>query len=96
MAWCRPAAVALIRPLAWELTYATSVALKSKKKKSSLVMQWVKDLALSTQWLSCCCAMGFSPWPENFHLTPKQPKKIFKFNKVYVLFFLKDMMLLHT
>ena len=28
--WCRPAAVALI-PLAWELPYATSVALKSKK-----------------------------------------------------------------
>ena len=31
--WCRPAAVALIRPLAWELPYATGTALKSKKKK---------------------------------------------------------------
>ena len=31
--WCRPAAVALIGPLAWELPYATSVALKSKTKK---------------------------------------------------------------
>ena len=29
----RLAAVALIRPLAWESTYATDVALKSKKKK---------------------------------------------------------------
>ena len=29
--WCRPAAVALIRPLAWELPYAMGVALKSKK-----------------------------------------------------------------
>ena len=31
--WCRPAAVAPIRPLAWELLYAVGVALKSKKKK---------------------------------------------------------------
>ena len=29
--WCRPAAAALIRPLAWEAQYATDVALKSKK-----------------------------------------------------------------
>ena len=31
--WCRPAAVALIQPLAWELPYATGVALKEKKRK---------------------------------------------------------------
>ena len=29
--WCRPAAVALIQPLAWELLYATGAALKKKK-----------------------------------------------------------------
>ena len=29
--WCKPAAVALILPLVWELPYATGVALKSKK-----------------------------------------------------------------
>ena len=29
--WCRPAAVAPIRPLAWELPYAVGVPLKSKK-----------------------------------------------------------------
>ena len=29
--WYRPAAAALIRPLAWELPYATGVALKGKK-----------------------------------------------------------------
>ena len=28
--WCRLAAVALIHPLAWELPYATDVALKRK------------------------------------------------------------------
>ena len=31
--WRRPAAVALIRPLAWEHPYAAGVALKSKKKE---------------------------------------------------------------
>ena len=31
--WYRPAAVALIWSLAWELPYATGVALKSKKEK---------------------------------------------------------------
>ena len=31
--WCRPAAEALIQPLAWELPYAVGGALKSKKKK---------------------------------------------------------------
>ena len=33
--WCRLAAVALIRSLAWELPYAAGVAIKSKKKKKS-------------------------------------------------------------
>ena len=33
--WCRPAAVAPIRPVAWEPPYASGVALKSKKKKSA-------------------------------------------------------------
>ena len=31
--WCRPAAVAPIRPLAWEPPYATTAALKRQKKK---------------------------------------------------------------
>jgi len=35
--WCRPAAAALIRPIAWELAYAAPVALRSKKKKVYLL-----------------------------------------------------------
>ena len=31
--WYRPAALALIRPLAWELSYAEGAALKKKKDK---------------------------------------------------------------
>ena len=34
--WYRPAAAAPIRPLAWELSYATSVALKRKNRKRSI------------------------------------------------------------
>ena len=33
--WRRPAAVAPIQPLAWELPYAVGVALKSKKQKQN-------------------------------------------------------------
>ena len=32
--WCRLAAVALIRPLEWESSYASGVALKGKKQKT--------------------------------------------------------------
>ena len=44
--WFRPAAVALIRPLAWEPPYAASEALKKrqkekekKKKNASIIME---------------------------------------------------------
>ena len=31
--WCRTAAVALVRPLAWELPYAVGADLEKKKKR---------------------------------------------------------------
>ena len=34
--WCRPAATALIRPLAWEPPYAVSADLKKDKRKPTL------------------------------------------------------------
>ena len=34
--WRRPAAIALIRPLAWELPHAAGMALKKKKKKKKI------------------------------------------------------------
>ena len=34
--WCKPAAVAPIQPLAWELPYAVGVALKRKKKEKNI------------------------------------------------------------
>ena len=35
--WCRLAAAARIQPLAWELPYATGVALKRQKEKKEEV-----------------------------------------------------------
>jgi len=68
MAVCRLAAVALIRPLAWEPPCAASVALKSKKKKVKnycfRVPWWLSRLRI--QHCHCCgsgdcCGMGSNP-----------------------------------
>ena len=45
--WCRPAAVAPIQPLAWELPYAEGAALKRQKKKK-------KELKGRKSYLSLC------------------------------------------
>ena len=48
--WCGLAAAALIQTLAWELSYATGVALKSKtkkpKKKKKLAIELPYDSAV--------------------------------------------------
>ena len=44
--WCKPAAVAPIRPLPWELPYAAGLALKKAKKKKKIY----KKLKLERGW----------------------------------------------
>jgi len=44
--WCRPAAVASIGPLVWELPYATSTALKGPKKKKKRINVCIKKRIL--------------------------------------------------
>ena len=39
--WCRLAAVALIRPLAWELIRATGAALKNKQTKKHIILEQI-------------------------------------------------------
>ena len=55
--WCRPAAIAPIQPLAWELPYATDVALKRQKKKKKKKRQRENiesdDFWLMVMWLIC-------------------------------------------
>ena len=41
---------------------------------SSLVVQYVKDLALSLQWLGTLLWRGFDPWPGNFRILRAWPK----------------------
>ena len=53
--------------------------------RSSLVVQQVKDLALSLQNTSsgCCCG-GFDPWAQNFHMLWAWPKQKTTKQKVLV------------
>ena len=48
--WCRPAAAGPIQPLAWELWYATHVALK-KLKKIYIVFSFSSDIYLGVGFL---------------------------------------------
>ena len=41
--WCRLATAALIRPIAWELPYATGVALKKKKRQNKIFFRYECD-----------------------------------------------------
>ena len=55
--WSRPTAAALIQPLAWELPYATDVALKRKKKKIELS----EDMFFQFTKSSECLTPGLHP-----------------------------------
>ena len=42
--WCKPGAIAPIRPLVWEPPYATGVTLKRQKKKIFFPLQKFKNM----------------------------------------------------
>jgi len=49
--WYRPVDTALIQPVAWELPYAMSVALKKKRKIRAILMVTVSmDLWVAREW----------------------------------------------
>ena len=48
--WCRPSAVAPIQPLAWELPYAISAALKRLKKKKKVIEDNILLNFPKSQW----------------------------------------------
>ena len=64
--WYRPAALALIRPLAWEPPYATGVALKRQKKKNHSILKRTaiedKLAMLSNSHVTPIMTMMVSPW----------------------------------
>ena len=45
--WCRLAAVALIRPLAWELPYVAGMAIKNRKQKPKILSCRILSLYLT-------------------------------------------------
>ena len=79
--WHRPAAVALIGPLAWEPPYATGEALKEKKKrKKKKVLLWCSRLRIGcghcSGWeLELLLWCGFDLWPEKNELPHAKKKK---------------------
>ena len=58
--WRRPAAVALIGSLAWELPYATGVALKSKKQNKTK-QKPPNQKKTTTLRSSHCGSVGYEP-----------------------------------
>ena len=50
--WCRPAAVAPIRPLAWEHPYAVGAALKKKKKVPKQIQQHIKMILFYAHFIT--------------------------------------------
>ena len=49
-----------ISPTPQEMNFSKNI---NKKNRSSLVAQWVKDLALPLLWLRLLLWHGFDPWP---------------------------------
>ena len=81
--WYRPAVLAPIRPLAWQLPYATDVALKKKKKKKKKnTMQFfvgsrtVRQISKTDLCLHWCGALCLHWWQNSYcHLFSTLTKK---------------------
>ena len=49
--------------------------IRADRVRSSLMVQWVKDLELSLQQLWSLLWGGFNPWPRNFHMPQGMARK---------------------
>ena len=69
--WCRPAAVALIRPLTWEPPYAMRVALKRQKTKKKKKKKKRVLCDTHRRWIGLLFIHGTStfPAPLTIHIT---------------------------
>ena len=65
--WCRLAAIAPIRPLAWEPPYASGEVLKSKKKKFLSCFQLVLILNDLKKYV-CICIWNCTQCTHNFNI----------------------------
>ena len=63
--WCRPAAVALIRPLAWEPPYAVGAALKNKNKNKKELIHNPNNLRRPAFWFYSLADLGHRCYPKS-------------------------------
>ena len=64
--WCRPAAVALTQPLAWEPLYAVDVALKRQKTKKKKKKNHSLHLYSNSYLLKTVLGARYIPTPPIF------------------------------
>ena len=71
--WRRPAAITLIRPLAWELPYAMGAALKCKKKQKNqcLLQQHIYKIGKIQRRLAWPLYKDNMQFHEAFHIKKK-------------------------
>ena len=69
--WCRPAAVALIQPLAWEPLYVLGVQKRSKTKKTK--QNKTKQKNSPKRALFFVCLLGVF-WPQLQHMGVLTPR----------------------
>ena len=70
--WRRPAAIAMIQPLAWERTYAMDVALKRQrdKKKKKKKRKKTKPNPKTGSWGEVISRISFTPGRSRLLLLP--------------------------
>ena len=57
------------------LLLESEIFLRKNYSRSSFVVQWIKDTALSLQQFVSLLWHRFSPWSRNFYMSWTQPKK---------------------
>ena len=58
-----------------EKVLQANLYLQNRARRNSFMVQQVKYLALSLQWLESLLLGRFNPWSRNFHRLWLQPKK---------------------
>ena len=77
--WCRPSAVAPIRPLAWELScWGVALKIQNKQTKTKQNQESLFRICQSPESISQCFALPFSPEISPLQFAPKKNRDTHK------------------